>query len=95
QNALDAQKLNAKFATLKATDSCKDGEMGCVNSSFAQCVSGKWVLTPCAAGNSCFALPLVNKVGTSLSCDSPTDAASRFDNAGVSGGINGDGTTPA
>ncbi|KAF8872425.1 hypothetical protein BD779DRAFT_1572915 [Infundibulicybe gibba] len=50
QNGLDAQKLNAQYLTMKATDACQDGQMACINSSFAQCVAGKWVLTPARTG---------------------------------------------
>ncbi|KAI0340348.1 hypothetical protein BDW22DRAFT_1334688, partial [Trametopsis cervina] len=50
QNGLDAQKLNAQFATIQATDSCTDGTQGCVGSSFAQCLQGQWVLTQCSSG---------------------------------------------
>ncbi|KAF8067718.1 carbohydrate-binding module family 19 protein [Lyophyllum atratum] len=89
QNGLDAQQLNVKFASLKASDACQDGEMACVTNSFAQCVSGKWAVTPCAAGIQCVALPLVNKPGTSIVCDSNADALARFAAAGVQGGITG------
>ena len=59
------------------------------SSAFAQCVSGKWVLTPCSSGNQCFALPLVNSAGTTLACTSTSDAQSRFANAGATGGVDG------
>jgi len=68
--------------------------MACVTSQFAQCVDGKWALTPCAAGLKCYALPLVNKAGTSLVCDTQDDALARFAAAGVSGGATGTDTTP-
>ncbi|KIM42133.1 hypothetical protein M413DRAFT_70756, partial [Hebeloma cylindrosporum] len=86
QNGLDAQKLNAQFATAKPGDSCQAGQMACVTSQFAQCVDGKWALTPCAADLKCYALPLVNKAGTSIVCDTQDDALARFAAAGVSGG---------
>ncbi|KAF8156790.1 hypothetical protein B0H34DRAFT_658510, partial [Crassisporium funariophilum] len=95
QNGLDAQKLNAQFKTIKPTDSCQDGQMACVTSAFAQCVSGKWALSPCAATLSCYALPLVNKPGTSIVCDTQADTLLRFEAAGVTGGSAGDApTTP-
>ncbi|RPD56916.1 hypothetical protein L226DRAFT_468079, partial [Lentinus tigrinus ALCF2SS1-7] len=86
QNALDAQKLNAKFATLTADSSCNDGDQACVSGGFAQCSGGKFQVTPCSGGTQCFALPLVNKAGTSLTCDSADDAAARMSAAGVDGG---------
>lgn len=39
-----------KFATLTANSPCTAGENACVNSQFAQCVNGKFVLTGCAGG---------------------------------------------
>ncbi|KAI0826233.1 hypothetical protein BC629DRAFT_1454256 [Irpex lacteus] len=93
QNGLDAQKLNAQFATLKSTDSCTEGTQACVEESFAQCVGGTWQLTPCSPGTSCFALPLVNKAGTSLSCDTQADVIVRMQAAGVDASVTGDGNS--
>ncbi|KAJ7155463.1 hypothetical protein C8R43DRAFT_1087538 [Mycena crocata] len=89
QNGLDAQKLNAKFTTLTAGSSCTDGEQACIGTAFAQCVSGSFVLTPCSGGTICAALPLVNKPGTSIACDTSADVQARITAAGVSGGITG------
>ncbi|KNZ81592.1 hypothetical protein J132_11224 [Termitomyces sp. J132] len=91
QNALDAQKLNAQLNALKESDSCTDGAIACINTSFAQCIQAKWVLSECPSGLRCVALPLVNKPGTTLACDTDTDANSRFETAGVQGGISGNG----
>lgn len=65
------------------------GQQACISSQFAQCVDGSWVLTPCGSPLSCFALPLVNKRGTSITCDSRADATARFQQAGVTGGVDG------
>ncbi|KAG1741486.1 uncharacterized protein EDB91DRAFT_1052759, partial [Suillus paluster] len=89
QNGLDAQKLNAQFATLSANDSCTSDAQACVGGAFAQCVGSSWELTPCSSGLSCFALPLVAKAGTSLACDTQSDAEARFIAAGVQGGTTG------
>jgi hypothetical protein len=64
QNGKDAQAQNQKFQTLTADSPCTSGESACVNGQFAQCVAGKFQLTPCAASEQCVALPLVNKPGT-------------------------------
>lgn len=64
QNGLDAQKLNAQFATLSGSSSCTPGQNACVRGAFAQCVAGTFVTTPCAGGLTCVALPLVNSPGT-------------------------------
>ncbi|KIK95516.1 hypothetical protein PAXRUDRAFT_96218, partial [Paxillus rubicundulus Ve08.2h10] len=86
QNGLDAQKLNAQFATLTANSTCTDGDQACIAGSFAQCVGGTWTLQACSSGLGCYALPLVAKAGTSLACDTLSDAEARFVAAGVSGG---------
>ncbi|KAF8521729.1 hypothetical protein BU17DRAFT_45558, partial [Hysterangium stoloniferum] len=86
QNGISAQQLNTQFASIKKTDSCDDSAMACVEGAFAQCVGSKWVLTECASGTQCFALPLVNKVGTSITCDSEADANSRIASTGAPGG---------
>ncbi|EIN08898.1 hypothetical protein PUNSTDRAFT_68079, partial [Punctularia strigosozonata HHB-11173 SS5] len=95
QNGFDAQSLNAKFATLASTDSCTDGEQACVSSSFAQCVGGTWATTQCPGGLSCFALPLVNKAGTSIGCDTQADAEARIAATGATGGLTGSGSSPS
>lgn len=43
----------------------------------------------CAATTQCFALPLVNKAGTSLACTTESDATARIAAAGAAGGITG------
>ncbi|TFK55737.1 hypothetical protein OE88DRAFT_1652184 [Heliocybe sulcata] len=92
-NGQDAQKLNAQFATLSADSSCTDGDNACVGGAFAQCVSGKFVTTQCAGGTQCFALPLVNSAGTSITCSTEDDAATRIAATGATGGVTGDGST--
>jgi hypothetical protein len=78
KNAADATALNAKFATLSASSPCKDGENACVDGEFAQCVAGKFVVSPCAGGLKCQALPLVLKAGTSIACTTEADAQKRI-----------------
>jgi hypothetical protein len=88
QNGKDAQALNKKFATLSATSSCSAGDTACVNGGFAQCVGGKFVITSCGS-LSCFALPLVNSPGTSITCDTQADALARIAASGATGGLTG------
>ncbi|KAI0291651.1 hypothetical protein B0F90DRAFT_1812095 [Multifurca ochricompacta] len=78
QNGKDAQALNVKFQSLTADSSCTDGENACVGGNFAQCVGGKFVTTACSASTTCVALPLVNKPGTSITCDTQADADARI-----------------
>ncbi|KAI0810891.1 hypothetical protein BC629DRAFT_1589635 [Irpex lacteus] len=89
QNGLDAQKLNAQFATMSADAPCTAGQSACVQGAFAQCVNGKFVTSPCSGGLTCVALPLVNSAGTSVTCDTEADAAARIAATGATGGISG------
>ncbi|KAI0644309.1 hypothetical protein C8Q79DRAFT_140415 [Trametes meyenii] len=89
QNGKDAQALNAKFASLTADSTCNEGDNACIDGAFAQCVGGKFVSLGCAATTKCFALPLVNKAGTSLACTTEDDASARIAAAGATGGIAG------
>ena len=56
-----------------------------------QCVGGKFVISGCATGTKCFALPLVNKAGTSIACTTEEDATARFAASGVKNGPSGSG----
>lgn len=71
-----------------------DGDQACVGGGFAQCVAGKFVTTSCGALQ-CVALPLVNKAGTSITCDTVADAEARIAAAGASGGLTGSGAGAA
>jgi len=88
-NGQAAQKLNAYFATLTPNSACTEGQNACVNNNFAQCIEGKFVLQPCGASSICAALPLVNSMGTSTTCDTESDALTRISNTGVDGGLTG------
>ena len=66
-----------------------EGDQACIDGGFAMCVSGKFVNMGCAAPTQCFALPLVNKAGTSLACTTEDDAAARIATPGATGGITG------
>ena len=89
QNDQDAQALNAKFATLNANSPCQDGEQACVNGGFAQCVGGEFLVSGCLAPTESFALPLVNKAGTSIACSTEAEAEARIAATGATGGIQG------
>lgn len=78
QNGQDAQNLNAQFKTLTSDSPCTTGQSACINGDFAQCVAGKFVTSPCSGSTTCVALPLVNKPGTSVTCDTQADADSRI-----------------
>ncbi|KAG6852390.1 hypothetical protein C0991_012484 [Blastosporella zonata] len=78
QNGKDAKALNDKFASLTASSQCTDGDQACVAGGFAQCVGGKFLITQCARGTVCAALPLVNKPGTSIACTTAADRDARI-----------------
>lgn len=72
---------NASFKTLSANSPCNPAKQAnaCIKGAFAQCVNGKFVVgAGCSGTLKCFALPLVNSVGTSVTCDTPEDAAARM-----------------
>ncbi|KAJ3759048.1 hypothetical protein EV360DRAFT_94329 [Lentinula raphanica] len=83
QNGEDAIKLNNQFASLTASSSCTDGEQACVEGGFAQCVAGTFQITQCAGVTQCFAVPLVNEPGTSITCTSQADATARITATGA------------
>lgn len=90
KNGQDAIALNEKFKTLSANSPCQVGEDACIGQQFAQCVNGKFTLQACAPGTICTALPLANKPGTSVTCDTQADADARIAATGASssGGSN-------
>lgn len=90
-NAQDAINMNNQFANLSPNTPCTDGQTACVQGSFAQCVGGKFALSQCAGGTTCCALPLVNKRGTSITCDTIADRDARIAAAQNAGGS----STPA
>jgi len=94
-NGQQAIKENASFKTLTASSSCTAGQDACVNGQFAQCVSGKFVLQPCAGGTVCASLPLVNKAGTSITCDTQADVDARIAATGATGAGAGSGASVA
>ncbi|CAG8468097.1 9563_t:CDS:2 [Paraglomus occultum] len=77
-NARKAAALNKKFKGIKLTDKCVDGTFGCIGGKFVKCAFKKWVSFDCPPTETCSFLPLVNKPGTTCTCDTPADIASRF-----------------
>ncbi|KAF8266127.1 hypothetical protein EI94DRAFT_1772192 [Lactarius quietus] len=71
QNGKDAQALNEQFKTLTTNSPCTDGQTACVNGGVVRHY-------PCAATLTCVALPLVNSPGTSITCDTQSDADTRI-----------------
>ncbi|KIM62460.1 hypothetical protein SCLCIDRAFT_1215043 [Scleroderma citrinum Foug A] len=90
-NGQAAQQLNAQFASLTSSSPCTDGKNACVQGSFAQCVSGSFVLESCGATLTCAALPLVNSAGTSITCTTLSQAEARIAATGATGGFTGSG----
>ncbi|RGB39969.1 hypothetical protein C1646_597392, partial [Rhizophagus diaphanus] len=77
-NAREATLLNKKFNKLKENSPCKTDEVACIKGKFAKCDQGKFVLTSCGVTTKCFALPLVNSLGTSVTCTTSEDAFNRI-----------------
>ncbi|KAJ7089267.1 hypothetical protein B0H15DRAFT_780275 [Mycena belliarum] len=90
ENAITARFMNQQFASLNETDVCSGNMTACIGISFAMCVSDVWVLTPCANGLACAAVPQSSKLGVVLSCDSADDISQRFAFAGVDSGLESD-----
>ncbi|KAL5518696.1 hypothetical protein ACEPAH_379 [Sanghuangporus vaninii] len=84
QNGEDAINQNQQFASLTADSACNTGDNACVNQEFAQCVDGKFILTPCGSGLICAALPLVNSQGTTVTCTTQSDLETRIAATGAS-----------
>ncbi|KAL5495540.1 hypothetical protein ACEPAI_1003 [Sanghuangporus weigelae] len=84
QNGEDAINQNQQFASLTADSVCNTGDNACVNQEFAQCVDGKFILTPCGSGLICAALPLVNSQGTTVTCTTQSDVEARIAATGAS-----------
>jgi len=74
---------NQQFSQLNAESPCDAGETSCIEGELAQCVGGEFVTTACPGGLQCFALPLVNSPGTSVTCTTEEDAARRMNAGGV------------
>jgi len=85
-NGQAAITLNDQFKTLTAASPCTEGQDACVGTAFAQCVSGKFVLQPCAATTVCAALPNVNSAGTSITCTTQADVDARIAATGATSG---------
>ncbi|CAG8620158.1 4152_t:CDS:2 [Ambispora gerdemannii] len=82
-NALDAIALNKSFESLASDSTCDPTTQAnaCVKGEFAQCSGGKFVSTKCNTGLTCAAVPLVNKRGTSILCDTAADRDARINDA--------------
>ena len=56
----------------------------CIGDKVGQCVNGiLQVTSACSPGTACQVLPLVNKPGTTISCDTESDKIARFQASGV------------
>jgi len=78
QNGNDAIALNAKFKTLTPQSPCINGDIACVNDSYAQCNGGQFTLSPCSPGLVCRASPNRGSLGTTISCMSEAENTMRI-----------------
>ncbi|KAF8513815.1 hypothetical protein BU17DRAFT_68611 [Hysterangium stoloniferum] len=81
--------FNKQFASLTTSSSCTAGQNAYSNNQFAQCVDGKFVLTGCAGGLQCAALPLFNSPGTSITCVDNAHAVVRIAATGAGSSLTG------
>ena len=84
QNGQDALKLdNLKQQNIEGSSCSNPGDL-CVQDKVGQCVDGKIIVTAsCGPTLQCQVLPLVNKRGTTVTCDTESDKIARFQQAGV------------
>ncbi|CAG8796501.1 21442_t:CDS:2, partial [Dentiscutata erythropus] len=60
---------------------CNVGNQACIGKDFAQCAQkDKWSIIPCSNNLVCVVLPLVQKRGISITCDTIDDQNSRIRN---------------
>lgn len=88
QNGLEAQKLNAAFQTLDASDPCTTDDVACVGGALAVCRDNGWVTQSCPPTLQCFALPEVDQTGVTIGCTSSDTAAGLIEATGAVGGVN-------
>lgn len=81
KNTEIAKKLNKDFKKLNTNSPCKESEQACINDQFAQCVNKKFQLFPCNNGLICVVLPLINKSGVTITCDTNYDSNNRLKEA--------------
>ncbi|KAH9941097.1 uncharacterized protein BXZ73DRAFT_88293 [Epithele typhae] len=87
QNGQDAQALNTEYLSLNSTDTCKDGQLACIDNSIAHCANSTWSLEPCSKSLSCFAMPSLKESGVVVSCTTNATAASIIEASGATGGV--------
>ncbi|KAJ3275797.1 hypothetical protein HDV01_007264 [Terramyces sp. JEL0728] len=96
QNGKDAAALDAAKFNNKEGDACTGTGNFCIGDKVGICQGGKFTVTAaCGATLSCQVLPLVNKAGTSVTCDTDADKLARFAAAGVNNAANGTGQNKA
>ncbi|KAI9224139.1 hypothetical protein BC828DRAFT_160376 [Blastocladiella britannica] len=82
-NKQDAARLDAAKAGTQVGDACPagfaEGSVVCAGDKLAFCLGGKVAQAQsCAASLKCQVLPLVNKRGTSVTCDTDADKEARI-----------------
>ncbi|KAJ3363084.1 hypothetical protein GGF31_001259 [Allomyces arbusculus] len=95
-NKVLAAKLDGSKAALQVGSPCpaelnQEGAVVCAGNQLARCIDGQ-VAGPfqsCAGGLNCQVLPLVNKPGVSVTCDTDADKVTRI-GAGASAGTGAD-----
>ena len=83
-NGQDAFQLDSKkFSNVVGSQCSTPGDL-CVGDKVGQCVNSKIIVTTsCNPPLKCQVLPLVNKRGVTVTCDTEEDKQARFQQAGV------------
>jgi len=89
-----AVALNNQFSSLTSSSPCTEGQDACVNGQFAQCVSGAFVTTACAAGTICAALP-TTQASPLVTCTTQEDLEQRLAATGATSTTSSDAASSA
>ena len=69
-NLQNARQYNVIFAGLTKQSACANEQVACVDGGIGRCsANGVFEITPCAAGTSCFALPMKTVDGVEVTCE--------------------------
>ncbi|TAQ85371.1 hypothetical protein B7494_g6306 [Chlorociboria aeruginascens] len=72
-----AQSYNNLFSTLNFSSPCTSGEIACISGNTGTCnTAGNFVISTCAAGTSCLAVPISGDDGIYVGCTATASASS-------------------
>lgn len=83
RNIERAKELNELYSSLTRLSACKEGQIACVDGGVARCRAGAFSVEGCAAGMTCYALPMRTVRGTQIKCATEEEAAASLGQDGV------------